>query len=59
MREISGIQTVEYKRTVRNFELEPSGGCAVSSAASHQVNATLDSDGLDDTDLDLDIANGT
>lgn len=54
MREISGIQTVEYKRTVRNFELEPSG-----SAASHQVNATLDSDGLDDTDLDLDITNDT
>ncbi|TWW81777.1 hematopoietically-expressed homeobox protein hhex isoform X1 [Takifugu flavidus] len=59
MREISGIQTVEYKGTVRNLELEPSSGCAVSSAASHQVNATLDSDGLDDTDLDLDIANDT
>lgn len=51
--------TVEYQRAVPSLGLEPSGACAVGPAAAHQVDASLDSDGLDDTDLDLDIANDT
>lgn len=59
MSESCGIQTAEHKHNVPNSELAPLGCCAASSASSHQANALLDSDGRDDTDLDLDIASDT
>lgn len=59
MSESCAIQTAEHKHTVPNSELAPLVCCAASSASLHQANALLDSDGQDDTDLDLDVASDT